>query len=87
MTGRQILDRLQVAHPGSYPDYLVRTVQWRLKIWRRESVRALVLGRIDIRGRGGLSGEALHWLTAPHPAGKPPVPTDAPMETVAASDV
>jgi len=35
------------------------------------------------------SGEALHWLTAPHPAGKPPAPTDAPMETVAvaASDV
>lgn len=85
VTGRQFLNLLQVAHPDAYPDYLVRTVQRRLKIWRRESARAPVLGRIDTSASGGLSGEALRWLTAPHPAGKPPVPTDAPMETVAAT--
>jgi hypothetical protein len=83
VTGSQLLDRLQVAHPDAYPDYLVRTVQRRLKIWRRERARALVLGCIDTSGSGGLSGEALRWLTAPHLAGKSPVPTDAPMETVA----
>jgi hypothetical protein len=84
VTGRQLLNRLQVAHPGAYPDFLVRTVQRRLKIWRRESARALVLGDRDtVRASGGLSGEALRWLRAPRPAGKPPVPTDAPMKTVA----
>ena len=31
-TGRQLLERLQETHPGSYPDGLVRTVQRRLKI-------------------------------------------------------
>lgn len=84
VTGRQLLDRLQVAHPEAYPDFLVRTVQRRLKIWRRESARAPVLGDRDtVSASGGLSGEALRWLRAPHPAGKPPIPTDAPMETVA----
>ena len=82
VTGRQLLDRLQVAHPDAYPDYLVRTVQRRLKIWRRESARALVLGCIDTSASGELSGEALRWLTAPHPAGKLPAPTGVPMETV-----
>ena len=83
VTGRQLLDRLQVAHPDIYPDGLVRTVQRRLKIWRRESARALVLGGIDtFSANGGLSGEALRRLKAPHPAGKPPTPTDAPVEIV-----
>ena len=44
-TGRQLLDRLQQGHPGSYPDGLVRTVQRRLKIWRSEMAHALVFGR------------------------------------------
>ena len=42
ITGRQLLDRLQVAHPGGYPDSMIRTVQRRLKAWRRERARALV---------------------------------------------
>ncbi len=84
VTGRQLLDRLQVAHPGAYPDCLIRTVQRRLKIWRRESARALVLGGVDaVSASGGLSGEALRWLRAPHPAGKPPAPTGVPVEAVA----
>jgi hypothetical protein len=44
-TGRQLLERLQATHPGSYPDGLVRTVQRRLKIWRSEMAHALVFGR------------------------------------------
>ena len=46
-TGRQLLDRLQVAHPEHYPDGLVRTVQRRLKIWRSDMAHALVFGRPD----------------------------------------
>jgi len=44
VTGRQLLDRLQVAHPGGYPGSLARTVQRRLRVWRRERAKALVLG-------------------------------------------
>ncbi len=43
-TGRQLLGRLQAAHPDEYPDKLLRTVQRRLKVWRRERARELVLG-------------------------------------------
>lgn len=43
-TGRQLLERLQAAHPDAYPDKRLRTVQRRLKAWRRERARALVLG-------------------------------------------
>ncbi len=45
LTGRQLLDRLQVKHPGEYPDGLVRTVQRRLKIWRSALAHELVFGR------------------------------------------
>jgi hypothetical protein len=44
-TGGQLLDRLQETYPGRYPDGLLRTVQRRLKIWRREIAHALVFGR------------------------------------------
>ncbi len=42
-TRHELLDRLQAEHPGIYPDALLRTVQRRLKIWRGEAARALVL--------------------------------------------
>ena len=75
VTGRQLLDRLQVTHPGQYPDSLVRTVQRRLKAWRRERAKSLVLGASDAGGAGGgLSDEALRWLRASRPAGEPPAP-------------
>lgn len=35
-TGRELLERLQAEHPGQYPDHLLRTLQRRLKIWRKE---------------------------------------------------
>lgn len=43
-TGRELLCRLQAAHPDSYPDALLRTVQRRVKIWRAELARSLVFG-------------------------------------------
>ena len=43
VTGRE-LDRLQATDLETYPDTLIRTVQRRLKVWRREHARALVLG-------------------------------------------
>ena len=42
-TGRELLEKLQVEQPGDYPDGLLRTVQRRLKVWRSEKARALVL--------------------------------------------
>jgi hypothetical protein len=44
ITGRALLDRLQVADPETYPDKLIRTVRRRVKVWRREHARTLVLG-------------------------------------------
>tara|TARA_R110002096_G_scaffold166110_1_gene335203 strand:+ start:80 stop:460 length:381 start_codon:yes stop_codon:yes gene_type:complete len=43
-TGRNLLSKLQTAHPGAYPDGLLRTVQRRLKIWRADVARELVFG-------------------------------------------
>lgn len=43
-TGRELLGRLQAAHPDDYPDELIRTVQRRVKIWRGDMARALVFG-------------------------------------------
>ena len=45
-TGRQLLERLQEAHPGEYPDGLVRTVQRRVKGWRKEKAMAMVFGEL-----------------------------------------
>jgi hypothetical protein len=44
ITGRELLDRLQAADPEAYPDGVIRTVQRRVKVWRREHARTLVLG-------------------------------------------
>ena len=43
-TRRQLLERLQAEYPGRYPDKLLRTVQCRVKVWRRERVHDLVFG-------------------------------------------
>ena len=45
-TGRQLLERLQTAHPDEYPDGLLRTVQRRVKVWRREKATAMVFGEL-----------------------------------------
>ena len=43
-TGRELLERLQAEQPGLYPDGLLRTLQRRLKGWRREVAHRLVFG-------------------------------------------
>lgn len=43
-TSRELLERLQGKHPGVYPDGQLRTVQRRLKGWRREVAHTLVFG-------------------------------------------
>ena len=43
-TSRQLFERLQAAHPGEYPDGLLRTVQRRVKVWRKEKATAMVFG-------------------------------------------
>ena len=45
-TSRQLLERLQAAHPDEYPDGLLRTVQRRVKVWRREKATAMVFGEL-----------------------------------------
>ena len=80
LTGRQLLERLQAAHPDAYPDKLLRTVQRRLKIWRRERAKALVFGTSSTIGASpGLSGGALRYAEAPRAAGEPLAPVLSPL--------
>jgi hypothetical protein len=41
-TGRELFERLQAEYPDVYPDGQLRTLQRRLKGWRREAARRLV---------------------------------------------
>ena len=43
-TARELLDRLQEEQPGAYAVGLLRTLQRRLKIWRRDKAYELVFG-------------------------------------------
>jgi hypothetical protein len=43
-TSRELFERLQAAHPGAYPDGQLRTLQRRVKDWRREMARQMVFG-------------------------------------------
>jgi hypothetical protein len=43
-TARELLERLQDQQPGIYPAGLLRTLQRRLKSWRRDKAHALVFG-------------------------------------------
>ncbi|MBM2716218.1 hypothetical protein JQK88_34685 [Mesorhizobium caraganae] len=45
--GRAALERLQAERPGQYPDQLLRTLQRRLKIWRKEKAHAMVFGAMQ----------------------------------------
>ena len=45
-TSRRLFERLQAAHPGEYPDGLLRTVQRRVKVWRKEKATAMVFGEL-----------------------------------------
>jgi hypothetical protein len=43
-TSRELLERLQAEQPGRYPDHLLRTLQRRMKIWRKEKAHLMVFG-------------------------------------------
>jgi hypothetical protein len=43
-TSRELLERLQAQCPGVYPEGQLRTLQRRLKEWRREAAQRMVLG-------------------------------------------
>jgi hypothetical protein len=51
LTGRQLLERLQAQYPGVYPDGQLRTLQRRLKAWRREMAHDLVVGSFNDQAR------------------------------------
>ncbi|MCY3794562.1 MAG: transposase family protein [Gammaproteobacteria bacterium] len=55
-SSRELLDKLQAAHPGEYPDNLLRTVQRRVKVWRKEKALSMVFG--DLPEEESLVGEA-----------------------------
>jgi hypothetical protein len=44
-TSRELLERLQAEQPGVYPDGRLRTLQRRMKLWRREVAHAMVFGQ------------------------------------------
>jgi hypothetical protein len=43
-TSRELLNRLQAEQPGGYPDGQLRTLQRRMKVWRRTMAHSLVFG-------------------------------------------
>jgi hypothetical protein len=45
-TSRELLERLQAQCPGVYPDGQLRTLQRRLKEWRREAAHQMVFGTL-----------------------------------------
>ena len=45
-TSRELFERLQAERPGIYPDGQRRTLQRRLKLWRREVAHTMVFGAV-----------------------------------------
>jgi len=45
-TSRDLFERLQAAHPGTFPDGQLRTLQRRVKDWRREKTHEMVFGAV-----------------------------------------
>ena len=43
-TGRELLEKLQKTYPDQYSERHLRTLQRRLKIWRRDAAWAMVFG-------------------------------------------
>ena len=74
-TGRELLGRLQAAHPDDYPDGLIRTVQRRVKIWRGDMARALVFG-VNGDAHPAMTPDALRNMEASRDRGhrEPPEP-------------
>jgi hypothetical protein len=47
-TSRELLERLQARHPGVYPDGRLRTLQRRVKEWRRAAAQQMVFGTMTV---------------------------------------
>ena len=62
-TGRELLCKLQAAHPDICPDALLRTVQRRLKVWRGDMARALVFGA-SLHAQPLMTSDALRNMEA-----------------------
>ena len=45
-TSRELLERLQAVHPGNFPNGRLRTLQRRIKDWRRERSHEMIFGAI-----------------------------------------
>ena len=65
-TSRQLLEKLQAAHPGEYPDNLLRTLQRRVKVWRRDKATAMVFGELPAVEQD--SGEDQSRPSSPDPS-------------------
>ena len=63
-TSRQLFERLQTAHPGAFPDGQLRTLQRRVKDWRREKTHEMVFGAVATRKPTAM----LEATGAPHAA-------------------
>ena len=53
-TAKSLLDRLHEAHPGRFPEGQLRTLQRRIREWRRVAARELVYACLDGGGAGGI---------------------------------
>jgi hypothetical protein len=58
-TAPELLERLQEQHPGAYSDQLLRTLQRRVKIWRRDRANELVFGIAAPAGVDAIVGQLL----------------------------
>jgi hypothetical protein len=58
-TAPEPLERLQEQHPGAYSDQLLRTLQRRVKIWRRDRANELVFGIAAPAGVDAIVGQLL----------------------------
>ena len=76
-TGRELFERLQAEHPGVYPNGQLRTLQLRLKGWRREAARRLVFATPTMEpgfGTGAEGRGAMTMRSAPRPVKTPTIP-------------
>ncbi|WP_287331968.1 hypothetical protein [Mesorhizobium sp.] len=58
-TGRELRERPPAERPGQYPDQLLRTLQRRLKIWRKEKAHAMVFGAMQFEPAIEADGETI----------------------------
>ena len=73
-TGRELFERLQAERPGVYPDGQLRTLQRRLKGWRREAARRLVFATPAVAPGLGTGAEVPYAGSGMIPAVPEPPP-------------